>query len=447
MRGVGRALVIALALAPGASAEIVAPGVQDGRLAVGPGGTPFVAYLRGNALVVAARTSPGRWRTTHAHRVAAGSSLVAFAAGSDGPVAIVEGAEARTLLLLRRHAGAWRGVQLAGRLPAGTTLGWPGLAVDRRGRPVISYTRWHRSTHRSALVLARVDARGRVSTERITSEGFPKSHVAPPAAPVLVAGRVHVIETYGFDGSVGTIDWTRRKRTWEGQFLDAGIGDFPVGPLFAAVSPHGAVYAAWSQVLYALSGMPVSLAVRGRVITSDVLLDRAVTTGLAATAAGPEVSADEWISADEIGLPGSATAWIGQLAGHGRRIELDGWLADVAAAPGGARDLLLARLGGGLSWFRSPRPPTVRVTVEASAGAGGAVVVSGRVHGAARGKVTIYRERLGPSRQAVGTATLGAEGSFSLVDHPPLRPLLYRAVYVAPATRIPYAALLREPVR
>jgi hypothetical protein len=447
MRSVGLAVVIALSLASGASAEVVASGVHDGRIAVAPNGTPIVAYLRGSSFRVATRTSSGGWRTTHARRVAPGSNLVAFTAGMHGPIAVLQGAESRTLLLLRRHAGVWRATQLAGRLPAGTTLGWPGVAVDRRGLPVVAYTRWHRSTHRSALVLARMDARGGVRSERITAEGFPKSHVAPPAAPVIVGGRVHVIETYGFDGAVGTIDWTRKKRTWEGQFLDAGIGDFPVGPLFADVGPRGAVYAAWSQVLYALSGMPVSLAVRGRAISSDVLFDRAVTTGLAATAAGPEVSADEWISADEIGLRGSATAWIGQLAGHGRRVELDGWLADVAAGPGGARDLLLARPGGRLCWFRSPRPPAIHLSIDASAGAGGAVVVSGRVRGAGRVKVTVYRERLGPRRQAVGTVTAAADGSFSLVDHPPLRPLLYRAVYVAPSTGIPYAALLREPLR
>src|SRR5205823_7276712 len=127
--------------------------------------------------------------------------------------------------------------------------------------------------------------------------------------------------------------------------------------------------------------------------------------------------------------------------------ELDGWLADLAAAPHGARDLLLSRPGGGLSWFRSPRPPVVRVSVGAAAGAGGAVVVNGRVRGAGRGKVTVYRERLASSRQMVGTATLARDGSFSLVDHPPLRPLLYRAVYTAPSTGIPYAALLRDPVR
>jgi hypothetical protein len=446
MRSVGLAVLVAFALATGASAEVVAPGIQDGMLAVTPNGMPLVAYVRGTSLLVAVRTSPGRWHTTRARTVAGGSTLVAFAAGPDGPVALVRGAAERTLVLVRRRSQSWGATPLGGRLPAATALGWPGLALGRRGLPVVSYTRWHRPSHRSSLILARVDARGRVRSEHVTSEGFPKSHVAPPAAPVLVGGKMHVIESYGFDGSVGTIDWSRSKGTWEGQFLDAGVGDFPVGPLLATVSPRGAVYAAWSQALLGTGEMPVALAVRGRSISSDFILDRAVTTGLAATAAGPEVAANEWIAAGELGLPGDGTAWAGELAGHGRTIELDGWLADVAAAPGGARDLLLARRGG-LSWFRSPKPPVIRVSLGAAAGSGGAVVVSGRVRGAGRGKIAVYRERLGSSRQVVGTAALGGDGFFSLVDHPPLRPLLYRAVYTAPSTGIPYAALLRDPVR
>jgi hypothetical protein len=447
MKRAGLAIFLALALATGASAEVVAPGIQDGMLAVTPNGTPLVAYVRGTSLMMAVRKSPGRWHAIRVRKVAIGSTIVAFAAGAAGPVAVVRGADERTLVLVRRPAQVWGAIPLVGSLPAATAIGWPGLTLDRRGLPVVSYTRWHRPSHRSALILARVDARGRVRSEHVTSEGFPKSHVAPPAAPVLVGGRVHVIETYGFDGAVGTIDWSRSKHTWEGQFLDAGVGDFPVGPLFAAVSPRGAVYAAWSQALLGTGEMPVALATRGRSISSDFILDRGVTTGLAATAAGPEVAANEWIDADELGVPGDGTAWAGELAGHGRTIELDGWLADVATAPRGARDLLLSRPGGGLSWFRSPRPPMIRVSLGAAAGSGGAVVVSGRVRGAGRGKVAVFRERLGSSRQMVGAATLAADGSFSLVDHPPLRPLLYRAVYTAPSTGIPYAALLRDPVR
>jgi hypothetical protein len=46
----------------------------------------------------------------------------------------------------------------------------------------------------------------------------------------------------------------------------------------------------------------------------------------------------------------------------------------------------------------------------------------------------------------VGTARLGADGSFSLVDRRSARPLLYRAIYTDAASGIPYAALLRQPV-
>jgi hypothetical protein len=445
MRGVGVAVVIAFALAGGAEAQVVAPGVQDGMLAVAPKGTPFVAYVRGSSLMVAARAPNGQWRTTRAAAVARGSSLVAFAAGAAGPVALVRGASERTILLIRRGPREWRATPLVKPLPASISVGWPGLVLDPRGQPAVAYTRWHRRTHRSALVLAHVDGRGRVRSEHVTAEGFPKSHVAPPAAPVLAGGRLHVIESYGFDGAVGTIDWSRAKRTWEGQFIDAGIGDFPVGPLLAAVSPRGTVYAAWSQILLGTGEMPVALAVHGRTVQSTFVLNRALTTGLAATAAGPEVAANEWIAPDEVGLAGEAPIWAGELAGHGRTVELDGWVADVAAAPGGARDILLGRPGG-LSWFRSARPPAVRVSVAASAG-NGTVVVSGHVRGATRGRITIYRERSGSPRQAAGTAPVAADGSFSLVDRPPFRPLLYRAVYTARRTRIPYAALLRVPIR
>jgi hypothetical protein len=72
--------------------------------------------------------------------------------------------------------------------------------------------------------------------------------------------------------------------------------------------------------------------------------------------------------------------------------------------------------------------------------------VSGKVRGGTGGTVTVYRERPGSPRESAGNARLTADGSFSLVDRPPARPLLYRAVYVDAATGIPFAALLREPV-
>ncbi|MDQ2911186.1 MAG: hypothetical protein M3R39_09260, partial [Actinomycetota bacterium] len=370
-----------------------------------------------------------------------GAALVAFDAGKAGPVAVLLGPDERSLVLVQ----ARRRTQLAAGLPPGVTLGWPGLALDARGLPVIAYTRWRRSTHETVLVLACVDRRGRVSLQNVTSEGFPKSYVAPPAAPLFVGGRVHVIESYGLDGAVGTIEWRPRRHAWAGQYIDAGIGDYPVGPLLAATGAGGTVYAAWTQALLGTGDLPVTLAVHGRSIQSDFVLDRAVTSGLAVPAAGPEVAADEWVTADEMGLPGSAVTWAGTLVGHGRKVELDGWIADVGAAPRGARDLLLAGPNG-LSWFRSPRPPQIRVSLEAAATGTGALIVSGRIRGAAGGTVTVYRERPGSPRESAGSARLSADGSFSFVDRPQVRPLLYRAVYVDMATGIPYAALLREPV-
>jgi hypothetical protein len=86
------------------------------------------------------------------------------------------------------------------------------------------------------------------------------------------------------------------------------------------------------------------------------------------------------------------------------------------------------------------------VSVEAAATGTGAVVVSGRVRGGSGGNVAIVRERPGLPRETVGTARLGADGSFSLVDRRSARPLLYRAIYTDAASGIPYAALLRQPV-
>jgi hypothetical protein len=441
MRSAGLVAVAALVLAGGASAQVVAPHVQDGELAVAPNGTPFVAYVRSSKLQIASRAANGRWQTRRAGPVATGAALVAFAAGKAGPVAVLLGPDERSLVLVRRHGRT----QLAAALPPGVTLGWPGLALDARGLPVIAYTRWRQSTHESVLVLARIDRRGRVSLQNVTSGGFPSSFVAPPVAPIFVGGRVRVIESYGLDGAVGTIEWHPRRHGWAGQYIDGGIGDYPVGPLLAATGAGGTVYAAWTQALLGTGDLPVTLAVHGRSIQSNFVLDRALTTGLAVTAAGAEVAADAWVAADELGLPGSTVAWAGTVVGHGRTIELDGWLADLAAAPRGARDLLLARPGG-LSWFRAPRPPQIRVSLDAASTGTGSVVVTGRVRGGAGGTVTVYRERPGSPRESAGSARLTADGSFSLVDRPQARPLLYRAVYVDAATGIPYAALLRRPV-
>ena len=438
---------LALGVAGGASAEVVAPGVQDGQLATTRTGRPVVAYVRGTSLAVATRTGARRWRTVRAAAVGRGSTVAALEAGAAGTVAVVQSADARRLLLVRQAGPGWAVTELAGRLPAGTTLGWPGLAFDPKGLPAVAYTRWSRETHRSTLVLARLDRSGRVRTQQITQQGFPKSHVAPPAAPVFTRGALHVIETYGYDGAVGTIEWGPRaqRRGWSGQFLDSGIGDFPVGPLLTAVGPAGTVYAAWTEALLGTGEYPVLLAANGGMIESDMVLTRALTTSLVASASGVVVGANEWVTAAALGLGSGAVTWAGTLASRGTKTEVDGWLAGLASRGGGSRDLLLAGPRG-LSWFRASTSLVTRVRLTDTHRADGSVQLSGRVRGYAGGRVTIYRERPGTARSLAGAATPARDGSFTFTDKRPLRPLLYRAVYSQPKTGVPYAALLRTPV-
>jgi hypothetical protein len=438
------AAVPALVFAGGAQAELVARHVQDGMLTRGPGGKPLVAYVRGGSLEVAERTAPGRWHSSRAAAVAPRTKLVAFASGAAGPVALVERADGRTLTLVRLSGAGWISTRVAGGLPSGTSMGWPGLVLDRHGLPVIAYSRWRQGSRSSALYVVQADARGHLSSRRVTALGFPRSYVAPPAVPLFSHGRLHVIESYGINGAVGTIEWSPGRRTWAGQFLDGGIGDYPVGRLLAAVSQRGTVYAAWCEALLGTGEFPVTLAVHGRTISSSFVVNRAFTTALALTPSGPEVAVNEWQSAADLDLPGDGISWAGEVVSHGKRSELDGWLAGMRRSHGG-RDLLLAGPTG-LAWFHSPGALTVRSTLAADEQDDGSLLLSGRFRGVSGGKVSIYRERPGGPRTLAGTVQLGTDGTFSFVDSPPARPVFYRAVYRDPATGIPYAALLRKPL-
>jgi len=443
IRSAALAFAAALVAAGAASAQVVARGVQDGLLALGAKGSPSVAFVRGSTLVVATRSAKGRWVQAKAASVAAGSSVMAFETGKAGPVVLVENADARTLLLVRRRSVGWQTVRLAGVRRGSMRLGWPGLALDERGLPAVGFTRWNGATLNSQLLLVRLDAKGRVRSVPITAEGFPKSLVPPPAEPVFVGGRVHVIESYGYRGVLGTFEWYPDKRTWTGLGLDSGVGDFPVGPLFAGLSPSGVLHATWTESLSYFGTSPVTLVARSREASSHFVLDRALTTGLALPTTGPEVAANEWVDPRELGLSGKGNLWAGTIV-HGKStVELDGWLAGLALAPRGGRDVLLGG-SAGLRWFRSPRRLVTRVSIEAT-DEGSSVVLNGRVRGVAKGTVTLYRERSGERRRAIGRAALSG-GAFSFSDRPTVRPLLYRAVYVDPASGIPYAALLREPI-
>jgi hypothetical protein len=440
---------VALAVTGSASGELVAR-VPDGLIAVSPSGTPLVGFVRGQQLVVAERTGRARWTQKTAARVSRGSRLAAFKAGSAGPVAVIIGSGDRSVTVVRRRGKRWVKTALTGRLGTDSSVGWPGLTLAPNGLPIVAYTRWHSRSLYSQLILARIDARGKAHIQRVTAGGWPKSYTPPPAAPVVVRnGSVHVVETYGVSGAVGTIEWIPRGATWVGLYLSAGRGGFPIGPMFAAPGRGGIVYAAWTEEfpgsLY--GGFPVTLATHGREITEDVVSERGVTSGLAMTRTGPEVAANEWVSGNDFSfsLNQPDAVWAGTVTGRGGS-ELDGRIAGLAAVPhAGAQDLLLSRPEG-LSWFRSRGRLPVHVSLSAEARADGTVALSGRVQGARGGRITIYREHSKTRREAAGARRIGAGGSFALVDTPRAHATFYRAVYTDPATGIPYAKLLRVPV-
>lgn len=442
LRSAAFVAAIALAAAGGASAETVARGTGFGLLALDANGTPSVAYVHGDALVVATRT-PRQWARADAASVPTGSSVMAFEIGAQGPVILVGSADERKIFLVWRRSVGWQTVLVAG-VAARYRLGWPGLALDPKGLPVVSYTRWDGPTLKSRLLLDRIDQQGRIQTHRITLEGFPKSYIPPPATPVLFGDKAHVVESYGYKGVVGTIEWYPDKKTWTGLGLDAGLGDWPLGPVLAGVR-NGVLHAAWTESLLTmdLTAAPVALASRRHFASTSYVLDRALATALVLPSTGPEVAANQWVGSTDLGLEGDADVWAGTVIRGATHIEVDGWIAGLALAPKGGRDVLL---GGrdGLRWFRVPHVLTTSVSLAATDD-GTNVSLTGRVRGATTGSVTIYRERPGEARTAIGKAPL-TSGEFSFTDLPPVRPLTYRAVYTDPQTGLPYAALLRHPV-
>jgi hypothetical protein len=440
LRSAALAFGLALAAAGSASAELVARGVQDGALALGPKGTPYVAFVRGGMVEVAHRGDK-RWRSEVADRLTDGWQIQAFEVGPAGPVVLVQSADTRHVLVLRRALLGWQTIRLVKRLSARMMLGWPGLALDRAGNPLVAYARWNPGNFATRLALARIDARGRVRETRITAGGFPPAYLPPAAEPLLVGARVHVLESFGWRGSVSTYEWYPRGKTWTGLGVDVSRGDWPLGPVLAARARNGRVYAAWTESMLGYGFVPVTLAahaLHSLSVHSVFVLDRALTTGLALPPSGPEVAANEWVDDSDLGLDGDAQVWAGVVRAADR-VELDGWIAGFAAPKAGGRDLLLAGPAG-LSWFHSPGRLATHVAIAASAGPGD-VTVSGTVAGASSGTVRIYRESPGSSRKLAGSAALSA-GSYSFLDRSPVEPQLYRAVYVDPRSGIPFAALL-----
>jgi hypothetical protein len=441
LRSAALAFGLALAAAGSASAELVARGVQDGMLALGAKGTPYVAYVQSGEVVLAHRGAK-RWRKETAAVVGAGWQVRALETSRAGPVVLAQSRDTRRILLLRRGLLGWQTIRVVSHLPAGASLGWPGLALDPSGNPVIAYVRWNPSNFASRLVLTRVDVSGRLHPQRVTLSGFPPAYLPPAAEPFFVGSRVHVVESFGWRGSVDTYEWYPRRKTWVGLGVDVSRGDWPLGPVLAARGRNGLVYAAWTESMLGFGFVPVTLAehaVGSITVHSEFVLDRALTTALALPPSGPEVGANEWVDDSDLGLDGDGDVWAAVVRGADR-VELDGWLAGLTAPRAGGRDVLLA-LPQGLSWFHSRGRLATHVTIAAAGGVGG-VSVTGAVGGVSSGTVRIYRERPGAPRDFLGTAHVSG-GSYTFVDRAPVEPLLYRAVYTAPRSGIPYAALLR----
>ena len=431
--------MLALAAPVSARAELVAPGIVSGALAVAPDGSPRVAYVQGADLVLATRTESGWTAERAATLPGAGGSIAGVAVSTSGRVAVLaEAGNGRWLVLYERTAATARLTSLLPRLARGARAGRAGLALDRRGLPVVAYAEWRRS-QRTYLRLVQFE-RGRYRARPVTRRGFPPSNVAPAAAPVVLrSGVIRVVEAYGGSGSAA-IDWMPQRADWLGQFLYSSPLAALVGGVWAAAALGGGVDAAWTVEFPRLGTLGVVLAHHGTPVQTAVALDDAVLAGLTVGANGPLLAATDVVDAGS----GILTAAVLRDPA-GATLELDGAAAGIAAAPDGATQVLLAR-GGSLEWYAVPAGPVPRVTLAAAPAPGG-VALSGRVDGATGGSVTLYRERPAAERVAIASAPLSSDGSFSALDDPAGGgPAFYRAVFTEPATGLPSASLLRSAV-
>ena len=425
---IGLATALALALPSPGRAEVVSPSARTGFLAVAPDGTAYVANVLGQDLYIARRATTG-WALVRPGRLPAGkeSSVVGLVVNRRGlATALVEEAGGAWLALGSARSG---GLKVIARPRKGASYGPAGLALDAAGRPAVAYA-LRLSSGKTYLRLITTDARGRLRTRGVTKGGFPSSAFAPGAAPVLVGGRLHVVETY----TSAAIDWQPQKKGgWVGQYLFASRDGTPAGRVGAAAAGQN-LWSAWTQ-LYSET-LSVLLTLSARTQETAVVLEHGIFVSLALAFGRPEVGAYDWVDI------GDWRTYAGVVADRsGPVTELDGRLEGYTIAPDGRRQLLLSS-DRGLEWFEAPSALSVRVSLAADAAGG----LSGRVDGARGGAVQIYRELPGTTRALVGSASLEPDGSFAAGDTPPTSPTLYRAVYVDPATGIPYASLLRTPV-
>src|SRR3954470_4955549 len=241
------------------------------------------------------------------------------------------------------------------------------------------------------------------------------SSAPTPTAPVVMPnGQIRVIETF----TPAAIEWSPLPGDWIGQFLHSSELGFPTGAVATAVS-GSTVYAAWTESFPTVGPPAVVLASHGSRAQGAVAIENAVLAALVLTPSGPELAANRCAGESCLGLVGD--------------IGVDGLVAGYAAERGGARELLLAT-DAGLDWLRSPLPLSVHVSLARD--------LTGRVQGATSGAVLLYRDSADGSRTLVGSVPVAADGSFVASDVSATPPAAYRAVWVDPATSMPYAAVL-----
>jgi len=433
----GAAVIAALA-APGlVRAELIpgTAGAQDSSLAILSDGAPLVAYVAAdNSVVVASRGAAGAWtaQPVTMPKLTSPPAIVGLAQTATGTALLAEATNGSRLVLAEQRAGAWT-TRVIASAPVAGALGFGGLTIDLAGRPVIAYASLV-STRKTALKLVRESAAGKLSTEAITKLGFPASSDLPTVAPVVLpSGKIRIVEAY----SGATIEWSRAKNgKWTGQFIFANSLAQPAGVARAVPNPAGDAWSTWTELYPSAGESHVILAQNTSADHTTILDTHAFVVGLASTAAGPEVAADDYVD-----LLGARTVYAGLvLSASGTPVELDGNLEGYAAEPGGGRQYLILDASG-LSWYRSPTAPIARVTLSAAVD-GDSFVLTGNVTGApAGGSVEVDRET-GQGRQLLTTVPLAADGTFTLTDLPPSRPLTYRAVY-RDANGVPLAALVR----
>ena len=405
-------LLAALVLPAAGRPELVAPGVTDAALGVARDGSPRVAWIDGRQLLVATR-GPG-WRAT---AIATLPSVGGRVAGVSENAVLVEGRRSWIRLVVR-SGSRWRVVTVRN-APKRALLGASGLAIDAVGRPAVAYA-IQEANDDTSLHLVRMGTNGRLTSTRITTRGFPKSVAPPAAAPVLLPDRtVRVVETFSQRGA-NAILWRRDGARWWGRVLHASALGSAALPVYSAAAPEG-VYVAWTIPYSSFGQSNLVLSSHLDRSRSTVLHPNALAAGLVLGPAGPEVAANEPFQ----GL------FAGIVAG-GAQAELDGRILGYAATPTGGRELLLSRQTG-LEWFELPGAPTVQIVSDAE---------SWRVQGATGGTVTIYEEAAGQPRHSVFEAPVAADGAFSF-SLPIVPGANYRAVWVDPATGVPYARLLR----